>query len=156
MNSRFECSKKGNCLKCGGCCRIRDVPILSDEEDLTLRKKIYNKIGILYLYHLNRYTISLSNEEKEILSKLANDKNISLKIIPKKIHIINGEYVIEDWSLDHDICPFYDKKKKQCSIYEVRPIVCKTFPEDYKFNINCKKDENISFDEATESCAKIL
>ena len=146
----FECNKISSCKSCGTCCRIREKRILTKEEDKKLRTQIYEKIGILYMYPLSKYTISISHDEKESLEQEAKRKGIELKIIPKKMKYIENELTIIDWSLDHDICPFFDSAHKKCSIYELRPKVCKIFPEEYKFEYSKTQDDttNIKFDDA--------
>lgn len=152
MKSRFRCMKSGKCLRCGGCCKIREGRILDEKDDLELRRRIYDKIGILYIYPMSRYTISLTAEEKDILQRAARLREIELRIIPKKIKFLEGEHIVIDWSLDHDICPFYNDKIG-CTIYESRPAVCKSFPETHKFDIDIKKDDALGFDEALEEAA---
>ncbi|MFW5852479.1 MAG: YkgJ family cysteine cluster protein [Nanoarchaeota archaeon] len=139
----FVCNKKESCKQCGRCCHIRDKPIMTPEEDLSLRNRIYNKVGILYLYPLSRYTISITEDEKKIFEKLAVVKKIKLKIIPKKIKLVLSKHVVLDWSLDHDVCPFFDDTLKSCSVYNLRPEVCKVFPNNYSF-------KNISGDDSGE------
>lgn len=148
MDSRFECMKENSCMRCGGCCKIRDMPILDAEEDLKLRKRIYERMGVLYIYNLDRYTISLTHDEKDRLISIAESRGITLKIIPKKIEIYNGTKTIIDWSLDHDTCPFYDEKNRRCSVYESRPSVCESFPREHKFHTRFRKDEKMGFEEA--------
>ncbi|MFW6231063.1 MAG: YkgJ family cysteine cluster protein [Nanoarchaeota archaeon] len=131
----FACLKKEACRQCGRCCHIRDAQIMDEEEDLKLRERLYEKVGILYLYPFHRYTISLTQKEKEILEKEAERREITLKVIPKKIRIIEGQYHVMDWSLDHDICPFFDKTTKHCTIYALRPEVCRVFPKEFRFEV---------------------
>ncbi len=151
MDSRFECMKNTSCLRCGGCCRIRDMPILDEEEDLKLRRRIYDKLGILYIYTMSRYTISLSEEERDVLLRYAKEQDMELKLIPKKIQLVDGKHVVIDWSLDHDICPFYDENEKICIVYESRPLVCKKFPEEHKFDVELRPSDGLGFEEALSS-----
>ena len=121
-------------MKCGACCIIRDKAIMSPQQDRKLRAEIYERVGILYLYPFNRYTISLSHEEKEFFEKESIIRGINIKIIPKKIKFFDGKPVVIDWSLDHDVCPFFDVDKKNCTVYDSRPSVCKSFPNEHKFD----------------------
>lgn len=146
---KFACGKKSPCVRCGVCCHIRDKAIMSPHEDKELRRKIYDRIGVLYIYPMKRYTISISHDEKDILEKAAKLKKIELVILPKKIRIIEGKYVVMDWFLDHDVCPFFSEEKG-CSIYEHRPAVCRAFPNAYTFTIEKEKSDVIHspFDDA--------
>jgi Fe-S-cluster containining protein len=156
MDMKFACKKQSSCKRCGACCHIRDKAILSSKEDKELRKKIYEKIGILYQYPLKRYTISLSHEEKELLEKAAKIKGIEIKILPKKIRVIEGKYVVMDWFLDHDVCPFYSEIDKKCTIYKQRPAVCKAFPNQFLFELEKEKNDVFRepFDDVLSACKK--
>jgi Fe-S-cluster containining protein len=130
---RFKCNKKAPCLRCGGCCHIREKEFLDKDEDLQVRKGIYAKAGIIYLYPMSRYTISLTNEEKTVMEKLAKEKKIKLRVLPKKVVIQDDKVIVIDWFVDHEVCPFY--KDNECTIYEHRPKVCSIFPEVHNKNI---------------------
>ena len=123
---------------------------MSPHQDKKLRTEIYERIGILYIYPLSKYTISLSHEEKEFFEKEASLNGIKLKVIPKKIKFLDGDFVVIDWSLDHDICPFFDIEDKNCAIYENRPAVCKSFPNEHKFDFikNSKNTERLTFSDS--------
>lgn len=141
---RFKCKKIEECKHCGGCCHFREQSILTKEEDLKLRKNMYDKTGILYIYPFSRYTISVNEDEKIVLEKLAKENNIKLIIKPKKIILVENQKKILDYFLDHDVCPFWINEK--CSIYNDRPEVCKLFPKlpktkivNYKTDLSFKK-----------------
>lgn len=155
MNKKlFECKKTLKCKRCGNCCIIRQSEIvkLTDEEDYKIRKKLYENTGIIYLYPLKHYTISLTKEEKDTLETEAQKLKIKIKILPKKITINTNKTLenakhfrgaknsnkffstkaeIIDYFLDHDICPFL-KNKNFCLIYNSRPQVCRIFPHIMK------------------------
>lgn len=149
--SRFKCEKKGECLRCTGCCHFRERAVLSDDEDLQLRKQMWKQKGILYAYPFFRYTISLSLEEKRRLERLGKEMNVSIKFIPKKV-ILDSEkkVVVLDWCIDADVCPFL--KDDSCMIYSDRPEVCKTFPKDFMPTVDVVvvKHKDVSFEEALE------
>lgn len=109
---------------------------LTKEEDYKIRKKLYENTGIIYLYPLKHYTISLTKEEKETLEAEARKLNIKIKILPKKITINTNKTKAEiiDYFIDHDICPFL-KNKNFCLIYNSRPQVCRIFPHIMKQDI---------------------
>ncbi len=127
-------------MGCGTCCVIRERAIMSPKQDKELRSNIYNRIGILYLYPMSRYTISLSHEEKLFFEKESLLRGIVVSIIPKKIRLIDGKFVVQDWSIDHDICPFFSIDNKRCTIYENRPSVCMSFPNQHKFDFIVDSD----------------
>jgi Fe-S-cluster containining protein len=127
---RFACNKQPNsCVCCGSCCDIREKPFLHPDDDLILRKKIYDQTGIIYFFPLYRYTISLTENEKSTLEKEAKKRNVKLRILPKKIIFDDSTltFKILDYFLDHDRCPF-SKKDNLCDIYEKRPKPCRDFP----------------------------
>jgi Fe-S-cluster containining protein len=144
---RFRCNKQPGCLNCAECCKFREKPYLTEQEDIMLRKKMYEKTGILYKEPFHRYTISLTTKEKNRLNKLAQEKNIQLNIRSKKYIILKNKLKILDYYIDHDVCPFL--KNNECSIYKHRPKMCKDFPLNdgpkTRLNINNSK---IRFEEA--------
>lgn len=140
MNMKFNCKKTLKCVRCGDCCHIRQSELinLTKEEDYKIRKKLYENTGIIYLYPLKHYTISLTKEEKQSLISEAKKLKIKIKIKPKKITINTNKTKAEiiDYFLDHGICPFL-KGKNFCLIYNSRPQVCRIFPHIMKYdNIN--------------------
>lgn len=120
-----------NCTQCGQCCHIRerDKGISTDEEN-TYKQYMFQKFGIIYLAKLSDITINIWPEEAEILRKEANAKNINIKILPKRAVYDekNHELIILDYYIDHDICPFFDGKRRLCGVYDVRPIICRSYP----------------------------
>ncbi|MBW3015952.1 YkgJ family cysteine cluster protein [Candidatus Woesearchaeota archaeon] len=154
---RFKCNKKEGCLRCTECCHFREKAFLSDEEDLALRKQMWDSKGVLYVYPFHRYTISLSNSEKERLERLGREKKVEIKFIPKKI-MLDEEMkpVVLDWCVDADVCPFL--VGDSCSIYSDRPEVCKTFPKDFmpKVDVEIVMHPGLGFEEALEITESIL
>lgn len=149
---RFECKKTLACVRCGDCCHIRQSELinLSDEEDFKIRKKVYENTGVIYLYPLKQYTLSLTKEEKASLEAEAKKLKIKVKIKPKRIVINQNQTKAEvlDYFLDHDICPFL-KGKNFCLIYISRPQVCRIFPHIMKYDtinpsILVEKDSNFN------------
>ena len=135
---RFACNKTDpKCKQCAECCKFRDKPVLTDDEDFNLREAMFNKSKEIYLFPMSRYTISLTETEKLILEKEADKQEIKLKILPKKSFYDEEKdkvYVL-DYFLDYEICPFL--KENKCNIYSLRPEVCKLFPLK---SPNMKKD----------------
>jgi len=158
--AKHFCTNVKECKRCGKCCiHLREKDVFTETEDLKIRKNIFLKKGVLYLYPMERYGLSITKEEADIMQKEAKKQGIKLEIIPKKILIKeNGEAFAFDFAMDHEICPFY--KDKSCLIYELRPKVCKAFPiisnlEPAELDnfLNKIKLKNLSFEEALE-CAR--
>jgi len=128
--ARFPCQDGEPCNRCGGCCKIRENFRMDVVDELTIKQKVYARTRVLYLYPMNRYTISLSNEEKARLERIAKERNISISILPKKViyDVKTDKAVVWDWFVDHEICPFL-KGDNECTIYEDRPEICRMFPE---------------------------
>jgi Fe-S-cluster containining protein len=149
--SRFKCGKKTECVRCAGCCsNIREKQFLHKADDFILRKKIYEKTGILYLEPLHHYTISLTLKEKKVIESDAKKLGIKLKISPKKIVYDNkkNKFAVVDYFYDFDRCPLLDKKTNACRIYSHRPKICRDFPflKTEKSRIYAKID-GLSFEE---------
>ncbi len=68
---------------------------------------------------------------KQEIETLKEHLNISLEELTNKYIEKRGyKYSIKEVKLAHDnyACIFFDLEKKQCGIYEARPIQCRTFP----------------------------
>ena len=68
---------------------------------------------------------------KQEVEKLALHLNITLDELREKYIEKRGyKYSIKEVQLSYDnyACVFFNLEKKQCSIYEARPIQCRTFP----------------------------
>lgn len=72
--------------------------------------------------------IWISKEEMQNLSEYLNISLDELRV--KYLEKRGYKYSIKEIKLAEDnyACFFFDLKKKQCSIYDVRPIQCRTFP----------------------------
>ena len=65
------------------------------------------------------------------IENLKNHLNVSLDELTKNYIEKRGyKYSIKEVKLSHNnyACIFFDLKKKECSIYDVRPNQCRTFP----------------------------
>jgi uncharacterized protein len=83
---------------------------------------------------------------KEECIKLAEYLGISLELLGHKyLFKVGYKYSLKEIPLDQNnyACIFFDLDKKQCSIYEVRPKQCRTFPfwEHFKQNREEVKNE---------------
>lgn len=118
------------CTQCGECCHIREQKNISREQEDKYFAFMYRHFGILYFARLPEITINVWPEEKEILEKEAKEKGITINIKPKRGFYNKKEdsLVILDYFIDHDICPFFNQEKKQCGVYEHRPLICRSYP----------------------------
>ena len=123
---KFPCQDGEPCNRCGGCCQIRENFRLDVQDELSVKQKVYVRTRVLYLYPMNRYTISLSNEEADLLQKMAKERSVLLSILPKKViyDAAEDKAIVWDWFVDHEVCPFL-KDKNECTIYESRPKICR-------------------------------
>jgi Fe-S-cluster containining protein len=120
-----------NCTQCGECCHIREKNkgISSEDED-KYRHYMFNKFGIIYLAKLDDITINVWPEEADLLKKEALKRNITIDLIPKRVvyNKKSHELIILDYFINHDVCPFFNETTKQCGVYNVRPIICRSYP----------------------------
>jgi len=120
-----------NCVQCGECCHIREKDKgISDEDEEKYRSYMFGKFGIIYLAKLSDITINVWPEEAERLKEEGKIKGVSIKILPKRAvyDSKNHELIILDYFIDHDICPFFDKKNRLCGVYDKRPLICRSYP----------------------------
>lgn len=159
MRPSFKCDKEDPCSRCGACCHIREDKFLTEEEDHHLRNVTYHETGVIYIYPMHTYTISLTHEEKETILKNSITLKIPLKILPKKMMIVDGKIAVIDWFLDHDVCPLHHNDENKCLVYMDRPHICRLFPTSHNTNIyeDIKKYDDgkrMDFDEAVSICKK--
>ncbi len=158
-NSRFKCNRMEGCKRCGECCKFREKLDLCKEEERQIKEGLFARTGLVFPFPFDRYTISIFDEEKKRLLKLAKEKGINIKIIPKKIYVNEkNQLEIIDWFIDHDVCPFMVESNDEayCMIYESRPKVCKIFPKkmnEAEINPRLNKLKNktsLSYNEAVD------
>lgn len=130
----FKCNSK-----CNKCCHFRKNPELDFKDEFEFKKYMLTKFGVFYIYSMRNFSISIWPDEKTILEQKAKEKNVTLKIIPKRIVYDKKTKmnVILDYSIDADVCPFLNEKEKDgkgCMIYNERPRVCRAFPILRKIN----------------------
>lgn len=80
------------------------------------------------------------------IKKLANFLNISIdQLANDSLRKIGYKYSLRELQLSKNnyVCKFFNLEKKQCSIYDVRPNQCRTFPfwEYFKQNLEEVKKE---------------
>jgi len=131
-NFRFVDGKKVfNCVQCGECCHIREKDKgISDVDEEKYRQYMFSMFGIIYLARLSDITINVWPEEVEVLKDEAKRRGLKLNIVPKRAvyDSKHHELIILDYFIDHDICPFFDKSLKMCTVYDYRPIICRSYP----------------------------
>ncbi len=146
-----------NCTMCGKCCYFREDKNITKEDEQKYYDYMYSKYGILYLAPLSDITINVWPEEAEKLRRIAIEKGVDVKLRPKRAVYDekNNELIILDYFIDHDVCPFFDKKKRTCGVYDDRPLICRAFPLlSTKTTGNCEYklfDTNEYADEQTEA-----
>jgi len=128
--SKFPCQDGEPCNRCGGCCHIRENFRMDVPDEQSIKQKVYARTRVLYLFPLNRYTISLSHEEAKRLAQLGKERSVKVSILPKKViyDAKNDKVFVWDWFVDHEVCPFL-KGDNECTIYADRPEICRMFPK---------------------------
>ena len=123
------CRDAGHCVRTGECCHIRESLQLTDAEEKAIKHPLYQKTGVIYLYPLARYTISLTDAERLWMQAEAKTRHLAFKVLPKKVlyDAKTEKATVLDWFVDHDVCPFLESSN-HCSIYANRPKICKDFP----------------------------
>jgi len=118
------------CTQCGECCYIRENKNITKKEEDSFKNYLFRHYGIIYLADLSEITISLIPEEKDRLENEAKKRNLELAIKPKRAIYDKKEdrLIILDYFIDHDICPFFDIKSKNCTVYDIRPTICRSYP----------------------------
>lgn len=120
-----------NCTLCGECCHIREKDKgISNVDEEVYRHYMFNKFGIIYLARLTDITINVWPEEAEILKEEARIKGVKLDLVPKRAVYDKShhELIILDYYINHDVCPFFNKKSKLCGVYTRRPLICMSYP----------------------------
>ena len=122
-NNPEESNLKFSCIQCGRCCkgRSRTQVFLNEAEinDISSYLEIDDSNDFLSKY---TYAVKHPNDENQLLislkSKLSESSNCSLPTIATST----------DSELSQLQCVFLDATTNQCSIYEVRPTQCRSYP----------------------------
>lgn len=140
---------KFSCTHCGNCCKdsktivnITHFDILRIQKGLRLTLEELIEIVGFYIYNQE---ISEDNREKMVLSPIITQKGLAFVGLLKK---------------DDGSCYFYDNSKKRCLIYNLRPLICRTFPFHFEFSSTGlkEKEEDLKINytqKAIEYCAGI-
>ncbi|MFX0147302.1 MAG: YkgJ family cysteine cluster protein [Candidatus Hodarchaeota archaeon] len=122
---RFEC------IRCGACCIDQNTIVNTSYFDLLRIKDGLNLTLDELIYILGFYVfenkISESKRKKLVISPIIVEKGLAFVGLFKKK---NGE------------CYFYNREKQECSIYDLRPMFCRTFP--FSFQMIDKDDNSLS------------
>jgi len=119
---RFEC------VKCGKCCTDENTLVNVTYLDIL---RIYNALNLSLdeLIHILGFYVLKTDFSEENLKKLV--------INPIKTE--KGLAFVGLRKLDDGQCYFYNKIKKKCSIYKIRPNFCRTFP--FSFDLISNKEK---------------
>jgi len=113
---------KFTCIRCGNCCTDKttlvnvtylDILRIKDGLDLNL-EEVLEVIGF-YILTPER---TENDTKKMVLSPIETEKG------PAYLGLIKNS---------KGICLFYDEKMEKCSIYNLRPIFCRTFPFSFSY-----------------------
>jgi len=124
-NLRFKC------VHCGNCCKDEKTIVNITYHDVLrikngLKLTLDEIIQILGFYIIDK-GISNKNRKRMVISPIETQKGPAFVGLFKK---------------DNGICYFYDLNRKRCSIYNLRPMFCRTFPFTFKYE-SSKSNQNI-------------
>ncbi len=119
------------CTKCGNCCKDKNTLVNVTYSDILkikygLHLSLNELLEIIGFYVLNR-AISKENQLKMVIVPIETEKGLAFIGLMRNS---NG------------FCLFYDEKNKICSIYNLRPIFCRTFPFSFQL-FRDEKNENL-------------
>ncbi|MFX1374372.1 MAG: YkgJ family cysteine cluster protein [Promethearchaeota archaeon] len=118
------------CTRCGNCCTDKSTLVnLTYLDILRIQKGLnldVNEILEIVGFYIFEKKLSKDDEKKLVISPIETEKGLAFTALLK-----NSE----------GICYFYNPDKNRCSIYELRPQFCKTFPFSFEL-LKEKKVEN--------------
>jgi Fe-S-cluster containining protein len=104
-----------NCTKCGACCAERGpIPLVfEDLENWAMNKVVGNMIPYLKFIKTPYGTLDLvfTHQDSNPLAALTGEEKKKENTDPS--------------------CPMYNKEKKECQIYNYRPLSCQTYPLEF-------------------------
>ncbi len=105
------------CTRCGNCCTDKDTLVNITYLDILRLKTGLNldlkeMLEIIGFYVFNK-KVTEETLDKMVVSPIESEKGLAFTGLLKNEL---GE------------CYFYDKKKTKCLIYNIRPMLCRTFP----------------------------
>ncbi|MGV9174241.1 MAG: YkgJ family cysteine cluster protein [Promethearchaeia archaeon] len=117
------------CVRCGNCCMDKDTLVnVTFHDILCLKKKLDldldEMLEILGFYVFDK-SPSAEQIDKMVVPPIQTERGLAFVGLRKKP---SGQ------------CYFYNKEKKKCMIYSIRPMFCRTFPFSFKILFN-KQDK---------------
>ena len=124
QNLRFVCTR------CGNCCTDKETLVNLTYLDILrikngLKLDIEETLDILGFYIFDK-TISEEIENKMVMSPIETERGSAFVALRKN---------------NLGVCYFYNSIKKKCSIYHIRPMLCRTFPFSFRL-LDEKNNEN--------------
>lgn len=114
------------CTDCGNCCTNKNTIVnLTYQDILRIRSGLdlntNETLDIIGFYIINHANYK-SDPKKMVISPIETEKGLAFVGLIKN---------------SDGVCFFYDIENSKCSIYDLRPIFCKTFPFTYQLdNVN--------------------
>lgn len=125
-NLRFACTR------CGNCCTDKDTLVNLTYLDILRIKKglkldIKEVIDILGFYIFDK-TLSSEDRKRMVFTPLETEKGLAFVALLK--NSLGG-------------CYFYKSENNKCLIYDLRPMLCRTFP----FSFRLKDEKEVETDD---------
>ncbi|MHA1930953.1 MAG: YkgJ family cysteine cluster protein [Promethearchaeota archaeon] len=109
------------CTRCGNCCTDKDTLVNITYLDI-LRLKVGLKLDLKEIldvigFYIFKKNLTEGTLEKMVISPIETEKGLAFTGLLKD---------------NLGKCYFYDKKEAKCLIYDIRPMLCRTFPFSFK------------------------
>lgn len=128
------------CTRCGNCCKDKNTLVNVTYLDILriikgLKLNLSESLEIFGFYVFDK-PLTSTNLKKMVISPVKTEKGLAFLALMKN---------------SQGACCFYDQKQNGCLIYDLRPMICKSFP--FTFNLpdniknTCKEDIKISYTE---------
>ena len=131
------------CTRCGNCCTDKNTIVNVTYQDISriiegLDLKVNEVLEVIgfYIFKQAKYK---NNQKKMVISPIETEKGLAYIGLIK-----NSE----------GICFFYDEGNCKCSIYDLRPTFCRTFPFSFLYE-NPKELFIVYTEKAKEYCPGI-
>ncbi|KKK41133.1 MAG: hypothetical protein Lokiarch_45770 [Candidatus Lokiarchaeum sp. GC14_75] len=114
-----------NCTRCGNCCSDKNTLVNLTYSDIlriskSLRLDLKELIDVIGFFIFEK-ELSGNDLKKMVISPIKTEKGLAFVGLVKNKF---GE------------CYFYNRKNKECLIYNIRPMFCRTFPFSFNKSIN--------------------
>lgn len=112
------------CLKCGNCCKTL---VGSERKLIDYEPPCFIGEGVSPIIALAIPTLNIMDWEKDLFPKDV--------VVPNLIvyDLISNRTIVINYTLNTESCPLV-KEDNTCSVYENRPLQCKSFPNPYRFS----------------------